>query len=48
LRHVIDDKEIDDDGEEGGKKRLPTPGTFGLEGEAEKRLVQEGDNPYFA
>lgn len=28
--------------------RLPTPGTFGLEGEAEQRLVQEGVNPYFA
>jgi hypothetical protein len=33
---------------ESSKKRVPTPGTFGLEGEAEKRLVMEGDNPYFA
>ena len=29
-------------------KRIPTPGTFGLEGEAAKRLESEGLNPYFA
>lgn len=28
--------------------RLPTPGTFGLEGEAEQRMITEGINPYFA
>ena len=48
LRHVVGDDEQDDSEEESGTKRLPTPGTFGLEGEAEKRLVVEGINPYFA
>lgn len=30
------------------KEHIATPGTFGLEGEAERRLVTEGVNPYFA
>jgi hypothetical protein len=31
-----------------GSSRFPTPGTFGLEGEAERRLAIEDVNPYFA
>ncbi|CAD6573405.1 MAG: hypothetical protein TREMPRED_000820 [Tremellales sp. Tagirdzhanova-0007] len=29
-------------------EHVPTPGTFGLEGEAERRMITEGVNPYFA
>ena len=34
--------------ESASMEHIPTPGTFGLEGEAERRMVTEGLNPYFA
>ncbi|ORY20537.1 hypothetical protein BCR39DRAFT_555255 [Naematelia encephala] len=33
---------------EDGRTHVATPGTFGMQGEAERRLVLEGVNPYFA
>jgi hypothetical protein len=37
-----------DGGEEDVQGHVDTPGTFGLEGEAERRMMRDGMNPYFA